>query len=242
LAAKSETNFWNSVTDVIGNAQDATKETGICVQILQASLGGQIDDPEGGPLSIWEAIARLRTSGCQSTGVSNGNFHYLKELQKKVPNWGTVLENMAASKIDTIPKINRNWLTTLESGSTTVETSPFNRIGIRVPPSTNLPTEGSFVPQSDYKILKSEVDNNFTSVNKEILSKGGVGGAGVGALYDKVDKTIQRLGEIKALVTGESYLDGGFVFCSMTEVVDWLVAQKVRSGGFFGICSSYLSA
>ena len=55
----------------------------------------------------------------------------------------------------------------------------------------------------------------------------------MGALDDKVDKTIQRLGEIEGRVTGESYADGGFVFCSMTEVADWLVAQKVPSGGVF---------
>jgi hypothetical protein len=49
----------------------------------------------------------------------------------------------------------------------------------------------------------------------------------VGVLDINVDKTIQHLGEIKGRATGEWYSDGGFVFCSMTEVADWLVAQKV---------------
>ncbi len=79
-AAKSETKFRNSVTDVISNMQDATRETDIRVQILQASLGGQVDDLEGGPMSIREALARLRTSGSRTTGISDGNFHYLDEL------------------------------------------------------------------------------------------------------------------------------------------------------------------
>jgi hypothetical protein len=60
--------------------QDATRETDIRVQILQASLGGQVDDLEGGPMSIREALARLRTSGSRTTGISDGNFHYLDEL------------------------------------------------------------------------------------------------------------------------------------------------------------------
>jgi hypothetical protein len=90
---------------------------------------------------IWEALARLRTSGSRTTGISDGNFHYLDELQKKLPNWGTMLENMAASYIDSIPKINRNRvmmkarLATLKSGSSTVKNNPFNELGVGVPPS-----------------------------------------------------------------------------------------------------------
>jgi hypothetical protein len=131
-AAKSETKFRNSVSDVISNMQDATREMDIRVQILQASLGGQVDDPEGGPMPIWDPVARLRTLGSCTTGISDGNFHYLDELQKKLPNWGTTLENMATSYIDTIPKINRNLammkarLATLESGSSTVRNNPIN--------------------------------------------------------------------------------------------------------------------
>jgi hypothetical protein len=226
-ATKSVTKFRNSVTDVISNMQDATRETDILVQSLQASLGGQVDDPEGGPMSIWEALARLRTSRSCTTGISDSNFHYLDELRKKLPNWGTTLENMAASYIDTISKINRNFvmmkarLATLESGSSTVKNNPFNEIGVGVPPS-NMAPGGTFVLQSDYKILKDEIDTAFTSVNKSLLNKEGAGGAGVGVLDKKVDKTIHCLGEIQGRVTGESYLDGGFVFCSMTEVTDYL--------------------
>jgi hypothetical protein len=237
--AKTETKFRNSVTDVIGKMQDATRETDIRVQILQASLGGQVDDPEGGPMSIWEAIARLRTSGSRTTGISDGNFHYLDELRKKLPNWGTTLENMAASYIDTIPKINRNLvmmktrIATLESGSSTMKNNPFNEIGVGVPPSNNMAPGSSYVLQSNYKILKDEIDAAFTSVNKSLLNQGGSGVVGVGVLDEKVDKTIQRLGEIEGRVTGESYSDGGFVFCSMTEVADWLEGQKVPSGGVF---------
>jgi hypothetical protein len=238
-AAKSEIKFRNSKTDVISNMQDGTRETDIRVQILQASLGGQVDDPEGGPMSIWEALARLRTSGSRTTRISNGNFHYLDELRKKLPNWETTLESMAASYIDTISKINCNLLmmkarlTTLESGSSTVKSNPFNKFGVGVPPSNTMPPGGSFVLHSDYKILKDVIDAAFTSVNKSLLNEGGAGGAGVGVLDEKVDETIQRIGEIEGRVTGESYSDGGFVFCSMTEVADYLQGQKVPSGGMF---------
>jgi hypothetical protein len=140
-----------------------------------------------------------------------------------------MLENMASSYIDTIPKINCNLvmmkarLATLESGSSMVKNNPFNEIGVGVPPSNNMPPGGSFVLQSDYKILKDEIDAAFTSVNKSLLNEGG---AGVGVLLDKkVDKTIQRLGEIEGRITGESYSDGGFVFCSMTEVADLIVSS-----------------
>jgi hypothetical protein len=174
--------------------KDATRETDIQVQILQASLRGQVDDPEGRSMSIWEAIARLRTSGSCTTGISDGNFHYLDELQKKLPNWGITLENMAASYIDTIPKINRNLvmmkarIATLESGSAMMKNNPFNEIGVGVPLSNNMPQGGSFVLQSDYDILKDEIDAAFTSVNKSLLNKGGAGGTGVGVLDERVDK------------------------------------------------------
>jgi hypothetical protein len=147
---------------------------------------------------------------------------------------------MAASYIDTNPKINqilvmmKARLATLESGSPLMKTNPFNGIRIGVPPSNKMPPGGSFVPQSDYKILKNEIDTAFTSVNESRLSEGGAGGDGAGVLDRKVDKSIQRLGEIEGSVTGESYSDGGFLmFWSMTEVTDWLLAQKVPSGGVF---------
>jgi hypothetical protein len=143
---------------------------------------------------------------------------------------------MAASYIDTIPKINCNLvmmkakIATLESGSATMKTNPFNEIGVGVPLSNNMPQGGSFFLQSDYDILNDEIDAAFTSVNKSLLKEGGAGGAGVGVFEEKVDKTIR---EIKGRVKGDSYSNEEFVFCSMTEVADWLEGQKVPSGGVF---------
>ena len=76
----TNTKLSNAVTDVNESMQDATEETDIQVQILPASLGGQVDGPEGQSISIWEAIAGLRTSGSCTTGISNDNFHYLDKL------------------------------------------------------------------------------------------------------------------------------------------------------------------
>jgi hypothetical protein len=49
----------------------------------------------------------------------------------------------------------------------------------------------------------------------------------------KLDKVMLRLGEIEGRVTGESYAESDQVFSSMTEVGDWLVKEKVPSGGVF---------
>jgi hypothetical protein len=67
-----------------------------------------------------------------------------------------------------------------------VKNNPFNQIGVGVPPS-NMAPGGSFVLQSNYEILKDEIDAAFTSVNKSLLNKGGAGGDGVGVLDEKVD-------------------------------------------------------
>jgi hypothetical protein len=109
--ARSTMKYRNTVTDVICDVQEAMEETNNRVQILQASLGDQVDDPEAGPLSIWEAIKKLRSELGRTSGMSEGNFLRLNELRKKIPNWGTTLENLTASYIDTIPKINRNLVT-----------------------------------------------------------------------------------------------------------------------------------
>jgi hypothetical protein len=62
-AAKSKTKFCNSVTCVIGNMQDATKETDIQVQSLQASLGGQEDPCQSGKLLLGQESLDLGPLG-----------------------------------------------------------------------------------------------------------------------------------------------------------------------------------
>jgi hypothetical protein len=239
--ARSETRYRNTVNDVIEDIQEGLQQTDHQAQILQASIGDSVDDPEGGPMSVWEAICMLRNHVSRTGGICDGNFLYLDELQKKLPNWGTTLENMSASYIDTIPKVNRNLvlmrarLTALEGGGAATNANPFSNLGVggmgQGTSVVGAPSPaGSFVLQTDFEITKKEISDAFTVVNSTISSGSG---NGVGDLKDKVEKTIQRLGDIEGRVTGESYSEGGHVFSSMTEVADWLVAEQVPSGGVF---------
>jgi hypothetical protein len=50
----------------------------------------------------------LRAEAARTGSISKGSFIYLDKLRKKLPNWGTTLENLTANYIDTIPKINHN--------------------------------------------------------------------------------------------------------------------------------------
>jgi hypothetical protein len=141
-----------------------------------------------------------------------------------------------------IPKINKNLVTmrarhiaTLEGSNPSGAANPFSGIGIGVPaasfPSAVGPAQGgNYVLQGDYESAKKDVEDEILALKATIQSSGG---GGVGALDVKVDKAIQRLGEIEGRVTGESYAEGCHVFSSMTEVGDWLVKEQVPSGGVF---------
>jgi hypothetical protein len=78
--ACSKVKYRNTVNDVIREIQDAMAKTDNRIQILQASLGDQVDDPEAGPMLIWDAIQKLQTELVRTGGTSDRNFHYLDEL------------------------------------------------------------------------------------------------------------------------------------------------------------------
>jgi hypothetical protein len=99
-----------------------------------------------------------------------------------------------------------------------------------VPASGTPANGGSYVLQGNFETAKKDIKDAFVAVKATINSSGT---GGVGSLTNKVNKAIKRLGEIKGRVTGKSYSKGGFVFCSMTEVGNWLAAKKVPSGGVF---------
>jgi hypothetical protein len=85
--ARSENKYRNVVNGVVGNIQEAMQETDNRIQLLQASLGEQVDDSEAGPMSIWEAVTRMRVDAERIGGIGDGSFLYLDELRKKLPNW-----------------------------------------------------------------------------------------------------------------------------------------------------------
>jgi hypothetical protein len=180
-----ETKYRNMVNNIIGDIQEAIQQTDNQVQILQASLGDQADDPEGGPMLIWEAIARLRADVSRTGGIREGSFLYLDRLRKKIPNWGTMLENLTASYIDTIPKINHNLvmmrakIATLEGSNPAAASNPFSGIGIGVPASSFAavvaPTSGgSFVLKGNSsETTKKEINNAFIAVRATINNRSG---------------------------------------------------------------------
>jgi hypothetical protein len=148
-----------------------------------------------------------------------------------------------------IPKINHNFVTMrakiapLKGSNPAATVNPFSGIGIGVPLSSlaavPLPTSGGlFVLKGDYEeTTKKEIEDAFLAIKATIQNSGG---GGVGALDVKVEKVIQRLGDIRGRVTGESYSKGGHVFSSMTEVGDWLVTKKVPVEECFGSSSACL--
>jgi hypothetical protein len=95
--ARLETKYRNSVTLVMGEMQEAIKDTDNRVLLLQASLGVPVDDPEGDPMSIWEAIIGLQASGLKKTSSRDEVLLYIKTLKKNLPNWATTLTYMSAS-------------------------------------------------------------------------------------------------------------------------------------------------
>jgi hypothetical protein len=137
--------------------------------------------------------------------------------------------------LDTILKINRRLVTVrtrlnaLEYGGQAPAANPFSAIDVGVPVPGPI-RGGPFLLQSDYDTNRQDVDTAFANVNTAMINRG-VGS--IASIDTKVDKAIKHLGEIEGHVTGESYSDGGHVFCSMTKVEDWLVAQQVPSRGVF---------
>jgi hypothetical protein len=126
-------------------------------------------------VSIWKAItSRLRVDAERIGGIGDGSFLYLDELGKKLPNWGITLENLSASYLDTVPKINRNLVTmrarigALEGGQATSNRNPFCDIGLGVPgPDLSGLSAGSaaFVLQGDFENTKKEIEEALLFVN-----------------------------------------------------------------------------
>jgi hypothetical protein len=55
---------------------------------------------------VWEArIQLLRTQVKHAHAVGEGHHLYLNELKKNLPNWGTMLDNLAKSYQENLPKI-----------------------------------------------------------------------------------------------------------------------------------------
>jgi hypothetical protein len=236
----TETRFRNSIAETLGEIQGAIRGTDAKVQLLGASIGTAMTELEEGPMSVWEAIRKLRSDAKLVGGLADGHHLYLDELRSSLPNWGATLDNLAKSYRENLPTIGVNLnalgkrIQSLEAKGP-VSTSSSNSF-FNLGSSTGGGTEGPVcVPQSEFDQAKAEIQDAFTDVKTAIqtLEQGSPAlGSGSG-LQGKVDKALKRLGEIEGRATGESFAMNGMTFCSRSEVADWLLAEKVPSCGFF---------
>jgi hypothetical protein len=49
----------------------------------------------------------------------------------------------------------------------------------------------------------------------------------------RIERVLERLGELEGRVTGEAFSMGSYVFCSHMEVAEWIVTKKVPTAGVF---------
>jgi hypothetical protein len=68
---------------------------------------------------------------------------------------------------------------------------------------------------------------------KEVLQQQGGSGSAPTGLTAKINKALKRLGKIKERVTDKSFSMSNQTFCSKSEVVNWLLNEKVPSCSFF---------
>jgi hypothetical protein len=240
----NDTKYRNTIAATLGDIQGALRGTDAKLQLLGAGIGTKITETEEGPMSVWDAIRKLRADTLLVGGVADGHHLYLDELRKKLPNWSTTLENLAKSYRENLPTIGSNLnslgqrILSLEtrSQSTAPPSNAFFTIG-NPPASSN--GGPACVAQTEFDQAKADIHEAFTDVKTAIdsLQQSNPGGGGSGGfppgVEQKVDKALKRLGEIEGRATGESFTMNGQSFCSRSEVADWLLVNKVPSCGFF---------
>jgi hypothetical protein len=234
--SRSETKYRNSVSSTMESLLNTVNDTTSRIQLLAAGFGTGLDDPDEGPMTLWESIEDLRTSLQRIDGVSDGNNIYLDSLQKTLPNLGTTLSRLATSWKANLPKMNeglvacRGRLDALERNQPAV-TSGLGAFSSNFGAGLGLEVQ-SYVIQCDFNDLKRDHDNDIREMKALISSLGGAGAAG-SAPDPRLDRVLERLGELEGRVTGEAFTMGNFVFCSRTEVADWIVATKVPTAEIF---------
>jgi hypothetical protein len=156
-------------------------------------------------------------------GTVNGHTLYLEDLRKKLPNWGTTLENLARSYQTNLPKIGVNLnslgsrIQKLESNTATggqASSNSFLTLGSSMSGLNSMGSSG--VAQSEFDQANAEIKVAFANVKTaiealqqgaSIPSSGGVAPSTIlpQDLTTKVDRALKRLGEIEGRATGESF-------------------------------------
>jgi hypothetical protein len=250
-----ETKYRNIIAETLGELQEAIRGTDARLQLLGAGIGKAITDTEEGPMSVWEAMQYLRGKIQTTDGCVDGHHLYLDELKNSLPNWGKTLASLATSYQINFPKINKNLnalgarILAVESIRQPVAKPQENRfLHFDVPPMMGVDSARfGMVLESDFEASKRDIEAAFQAIRASIecIEVGVTPNAGAtnveprvqdfasGGLEAKVDRALKRLGEIEGRATGESFSMHGQVFCSRSEVADWLLAEKVPSCGFF---------
>jgi hypothetical protein len=112
LEAVSKSEMWyrSTISTTVEELQGAVNNITNHIQLLSASLGTSVDNPKDRLSSLWEAIGALWTATHRIDGVSDGNYIYLDDLHKQLPNWGKMLEQLSLNYFKSLPKMNSAWL------------------------------------------------------------------------------------------------------------------------------------
>jgi hypothetical protein len=225
--SRGETRYRNTVNTTVEEMLGAVNNMTRWIQILAASIGTGSDDADAGPMSLWEAIEDLRAATRRTDAVSDGNYAYLDDLRKSLPNWSKNLGDLSKNYIINLPKMNTG-LVGCRQHLDILEGSPPNGF-----PSMLNGTGGtggqSYVDKTDFDASKREVERTLVELHSSLA---GIDSSSL-STDPRIEKVLERLGELEGRVTGEAFSMGSYVFCSHTEVAEWIVSEKVPTAGVF---------
>jgi hypothetical protein len=227
-SSRGETRYHNTVNNTVEDMLCAVNDMTSCIQVLAASIGTGVDDIEAGPMSLWEAVEDLRSVTRRIDGVTDGNYGYLDDLRKTLPNWSKTLGDLSKNYFVNLPKMNAGGLVGCRTRLDILEgTGPPSRISAVVDGFGGIRNQ-SFVLQADFNDTKRDLETTFVELRNTIAESGGSASSD-----PRIGKVLERLGDLEGRVTGEAFSMGSYVFCSCTEVADWIVAEQVPTAGVF---------
>jgi hypothetical protein len=89
--SRGELRYRNTINTTMEEMRGAVNDMTSRIQVLAASIGTGSEDADAGPMSLWEAIEDLRAATRRTAAISDGNYAYLDDLRKSLPNWSKTL-------------------------------------------------------------------------------------------------------------------------------------------------------
>jgi hypothetical protein len=170
-SSRGETRYRYTVNTTVEDLLNAVNDMTSRMQVLGASIGSGVVDAEAGPTTLWEAIEDLRVVTRRIDDVHDGNYLYLDDLQKTLPNWSKTLGDLMKNYSLNLPKMNagligvRLRLDMLENnGSSNGLGSGLNLAG-----GTG---NQSYVIQSDINDTKRDLETTFLELRNSIAGLG----------------------------------------------------------------------